>query len=246
MDTECCSCHKPMTVANPECKYPGNHPQGHEAPSAPGMGEEERPLDSAEFRALCEATGPDDDSKTISISTMQARKLIAALARADALERENNDCNLRWAGCSQQLKDAISDLESTEAKLAAALARAEDAERLLNTPETADFLEGVKREAAHQVKRWGYAHDRSKSAENWFWLVGYLAGKALRSTILGDRDKALHHTVSSAAALFNWHTAIANDSTGTCEGQDDDLRAANPIDAAAEDAALASAPKEGR
>lgn len=113
------------------------------------------------------------------------------------------------------------------------------ARALVNTPETADFIEGVKREAAHQIERWGYAHDRSKSAENWFWLVGYLAGKALRSAITGDREKALHHCISSAAALFNWHTATKHDTTGAGIGQDDDLRAKNPIDAqAADDAGL--------
>jgi hypothetical protein len=103
----------------------------------------------------------------------------------------------------------------------------------INTPEIEDFLEGVKREAAHQVKRWGYAHDRSKSAENWFWLVGYLAGKALRAAISGDKKKAQHHTISASAALYNWHTAITHDTTGAGVGQDDDLRATNPLDSQA-------------
>lgn len=107
----------------------------------------------------------------------------------------------------------------------------------IDTPEIVDFLEGVKREAAHQIKRWGYAHDRSKSAENWFWLVGYLAGKALRAAISGDKKKAQHHTISSAAALLNWHAAISHDTTGAGIGQDADLRVSNPIDSAAADAA---------
>ena len=96
---------------------------------------------------------------------------------------------------------------------------------LLNTPETANFLEGVQREAAHQVERWGAAHDRQKSAEHWYWLVGYLAGKALRAAIIGDREKALHHTISSAAALLHWHTAISQDTTGSGCGRDADLQA---------------------
>lgn len=96
---------------------------------------------------------------------------------------------------------------------------------LINTPEVNDFLEGVRREAAHQVERWGRAHDRSKSAESWFWLVGYLAGKALRSAITGDTEKALHHCISSAAALKNWHAAIQADPTGSGKGDDADLKA---------------------
>lgn len=94
---------------------------------------------------------------------------------------------------------------------------------LINTPEIEDFLQGVRLEAAHQVERWGSAHDRAKSAENWYWLVGYLGGKALRSTITGDRDKALHHCISSAAALMNWHGAIRLDESGAGIGKDEDI-----------------------
>lgn len=96
---------------------------------------------------------------------------------------------------------------------------------LINSPETANFLEGVKREAAHQRERWGAPHDREKSAEHWYWLVGYLAGKALRSAVTGDREKALHHTISSAAALLHWHTAISQDTSGSGLGRDADLQA---------------------
>jgi len=98
-------------------------------------------------------------------------------------------------------------------------------EQLISTPEIEDFSRGVQLEAAHQVARWGRAHDRSKSAENWYWLLGYLAGKALRAAITGDREKALHHCVSSAAALLNWHAAIKNDTSGAGIGQDEDVAA---------------------
>lgn len=95
---------------------------------------------------------------------------------------------------------------------------------LVNSPETEDFIRGMRLEVVHQVEKWGDAHDRGKSAENWFWLVGYLAGKCLRAVITGDRTKAMHHTISSAAALFNWHAAIKRDTAGCGIGQDDDIR----------------------
>lgn len=95
---------------------------------------------------------------------------------------------------------------------------------LIDTPEIEDFFHGTKIEAAHQVERWGDAHDRSKSAENWYWLVGYLAGKALRATMDGNREKALHHTISTAAALFQWHKAIKRDTSGAGIGSDQDLQ----------------------
>lgn len=103
---------------------------------------------------------------------------------------------------------------------------AEDYDRLdalVNNPETADFLEGVRREKAHQINRWGEAHDRRKSAEAWYWLVGYLVSKALRAAIEGDHEKAKHHTISSAAALACWHDAITRDESGCGLGMDADL-----------------------
>jgi hypothetical protein len=96
---------------------------------------------------------------------------------------------------------------------------------IINTPENDDFLRGVSIEHEHQRQRWGDAHDRSKSAEQWFFLVGYLMGKALRAAVNGDKEKALHHTISSAAALGHWHKAIIRDKSGAGVGEDRDLRA---------------------
>lgn len=95
---------------------------------------------------------------------------------------------------------------------------------LVNNPHTDEFLRAVNLEASHQRDRWGEAHDRGKSAENWFWLVGYLAGKCLRAAITGDKFKALHHTISTAAACANWFEAIKKDQTGTGIGHDNDIR----------------------
>ncbi len=80
---------------------------------------------------------------------------------------------------------------------------------LLNTPETADFIKGVPIEAAHQRERWGTDHDAGKAPLDWFWLIGYLAQKAAMSAIAGDAEKAKHHTISTAAALANWHLQLA-------------------------------------
>jgi hypothetical protein len=79
---------------------------------------------------------------------------------------------------------------------------------LLNTPEIDNFDRAVPLEAAHQVARWTAAHDAGKNPEDWFWLLGYLAGKALASLKVGDLEKAKHHCISSAAVLRNWHAHI--------------------------------------
>lgn len=80
--------------------------------------------------------------------------------------------------------------------------------KLLNTPEIIDFAKAVQLEAAHQRERWGSEHDAGKAPADWFWLVGYLAGKALHSQTSGNTEKALHHVITTAAALCNWHAAI--------------------------------------
>lgn len=81
-------------------------------------------------------------------------------------------------------------------------ARALAAEALLNTPELVDFASAVVREAAHQRNRWGEKHDAEKSDADWFWLVGYVAGKALHKP-----EKRLHHIITTASVLANWHAA---------------------------------------
>lgn len=83
--------------------------------------------------------------------------------------------------------------------------RIEELDQLINTPQTADFIEAIKLEAAHQQLRWGTRDDAGKQPTDWFWLLGYLSGKAVTAFACGDRSKGLHHIISSAAALLNWH-----------------------------------------
>lgn len=72
----------------------------------------------------------------------------------------------------------------------------------LSTPEIHDFLVAVEREALHQRDRWGVNHDAGKADSDWFWLIGFLAGKALHKP-----EKMLHHIITTAAACLNWHAA---------------------------------------
>lgn len=98
-------------------------------------------------------------------------------------------------------KAIAAEVEALEAENAALKAK-------LNTPELHDFMAGVPLEAAHQRERWGSEHDGGKTPADWFWLVGYLAGKALHAHTEGKIDKAFHHLVTTAAALANWHGAL--------------------------------------
>lgn len=85
---------------------------------------------------------------------------------------------------------------------------------LLNTPELLDFSKAVVLEAAHQIARWDPTQDASKTDADWFWLIGYLAGKALHTPIgkdpadiepIGILEKRLHRIITIAAAAANWH-----------------------------------------
>lgn len=105
--------------------------------------------------------------------------------------------------------------------LNAAAAEGARLKELINHPSLNGFLRSTHIEAVHQVERWGEASDRAKRPADWFWLVGYLAGKALHAAVAGDHDKALHHTISTAAALYNWHSAISGHDTRMCPGRSD-------------------------
>jgi hypothetical protein len=100
--------------------------------------------------------------------------------------------------------DAIATFEHTAIDTAELEALRRDAARYreLATPEIADFLVAVEREALHQRDRWGSEHDAGKTDADWFWLIGYLAGKAINNP-----EKLLHHIITTAAACLNWHAA---------------------------------------
>lgn len=94
---------------------------------------------------------------------------------------------------------------ATESALLAEVARLT---AIIDTPQAGDFLRAVSTEAEHQRRRWGNEHDTGKSPADWYWLVGYLAGKALHAHITGDAVKAEHHMITTAAACENWQRAL--------------------------------------
>lgn len=104
--------------------------------------------------------------------------------------------------------DLADRLEDLQTEIGTALAELAQLQAMVNSPITLDFLKGTANEVVHQVVRWGTVHDRAKEPQDWHWLIAYLAGKALRAHIDGDVEKALHHTISTAAALGNWHAHI--------------------------------------
>lgn len=80
-------------------------------------------------------------------------------------------------------------------------------EAKLNTPHIEEFTESVRIEAVHQVERWGVDHDAGKERPDWVTLLVYLLGKAVKAHFERDQPKLLHHIITAAAALLNWHAA---------------------------------------
>lgn len=85
-----------------------------------------------------------------------------------------------------------------------------EVEKVLNTPEIMDFIEALKIEAAHQRERWKES-DPIKSRADWYWLTGYLGGKALMDPREPDDqrteiERRLHRIITVAAAAYNWHS----------------------------------------
>lgn len=116
---------------------------------------------------------------------------------------------------------AIADLLASNEALRAEVARLR---ALIDTPATDDFVESTKREAAHQIQRWGVEHQAAKAPSDFFWLVGYLAGKADRSATLGETDKAKHHLVAAAAVLLNWFRRLSGEDQTFQPGSNDVAR----------------------
>lgn len=150
-------------------------------------------------RGRAEAAEAERDRLRAEIAAKDAR--IAELERRGREAATYVETIIRAADSANK-----KELERKDARIA-------EIEALINHPHNDDWFEGTRIEAAHQVERWGAAHDAGKAPLDWFWLVGFLAQKAATAAIDGAVDKARHHTISTAAALLNWHRHLSRTST---------------------------------
>lgn len=155
-----------------------------------------------------ESAGAQSDSVIVPRSELvkleEARKRVHALFPSAnvgdtvrlnmALDGVWELANRKWPSAAPQQPSAVNEAER-DARDAAKY-------RAINTPEIHDFIVAVEREALHQRERWAADHDAGKADADWFWLIGYLAGKALHKP-----EKRLHHIITTAAACLNWHAA---------------------------------------
>jgi len=144
--------------------------------------------------------------------------------RADLVKLRDQDAK-SW---KEGFQNGQGALEVIQADLVKTKAKADGMHVLLNTPEIHDFHKAITLEAAHQRKRWGIKHDEGKSADEWLWLVAFLATKATQADRYGDRKKYLHHIITAAAACCNWHANVMGQNTEMRPGVDPNRYATDP------------------
>jgi hypothetical protein len=67
----------------------------------------------------------------------------------------------------------------------------------INTPNTTDFIEGVKVEMAHHKEKWG--DESHKTMIHFTSVLSYLIGKLIKAVWAGDSEKIKHHSITIAA-----------------------------------------------
>ena len=125
------------------------------------------------------------------------------------MDRAERRLNELCEQLDQEPTEAARQLREVRAAVNALVEERDRLKALMSNSQTERFLEATRTEIAHQLQHWSAIHDRAKEPQAWFWLTRYLADRALRAHNDGALALALHHTISSAAALANWHAAIS-------------------------------------
>lgn len=164
------------------------------APSVPDEMAETR------LKRLCKALGVPMDDRLIA--DPEARFAIYGQLCRVAEKWKRDRATADHIG---EANKKVSATAAPSVALTQALAEIERLNTIINTPHGDDFVRAVSIEAEHQRQHWGTEGDAGKTPADWFWLVGYLAGKALHAHASCDLDKSEHHVITTAAACANWH-----------------------------------------
>lgn len=164
--------------------------------------------------------------------------------RFEPVDADGETVEVRVEVDVDELREQLADMTAERDRLLA----------MINTPELVDFPRAVYLESVHQLHRWGAEDRSSKTPQEWFWLVGYLGGRALghhkeaerleeiaRSSTAVDaaqlrpqvehhREKAVHHVITMAAAASRWHADVLRHFTGMDPGNPNAARAAQQLE----------------
>lgn len=134
----------------------------------------------------------------------------ASEVKENALNHARNALSIAETISNYSIEQLIDEVlkNSNEVRVNREIVEQAEKYQKINTPEINDFLVAVENEALHQRERWGAENDLGKQDSDWFWLIGYLAGKIIRPNV--TKEKQLHHIIASGAALLNWHASKTN------------------------------------
>lgn len=103
---------------------------------------------------------------------------------------------------------AIQFVPSPTAELEAEIARLK---AIIHQPCSSEFLRGASIEAEYQRDLHGVdTTDARFDWIQWYWVCGYLLGKALAACKSGEDngEKAKHHLITTAGLLNNWYNVL--------------------------------------
>lgn len=135
--------------------------------------------------------------------------LIERLRRAD-LSAVNKACEI-LDGLPQDAIDSGWTARGISAYAKHLESRIHELNAIIHTPESNEFLKGVSIEGEYQRQLHGVdITDARFDWHQWFWVTGYLLGKALAACKSGEGDgeKAKHHLITAAALISNWHNVL--------------------------------------
>ncbi|XAI95199.1 hypothetical protein [Leptolyngbya phage Lbo-JY16] len=150
----------------------------------------------------------ESDDHYVVADPAEMVSLLRDLLGIDVRQKNGSDYGVSVSDLEEQIDGLVNTIHMLEQSRKDAETESARLNLIVNSPQSDDFLRAVSTEAEHQRQRWDSEHDSGKQPADWFWLVGYLAGKALHAHAAGDTVKGEHHVITTAAALANWHSSM--------------------------------------
>ena len=138
-----------------------------------------------------------------AVEPTECEKVIACLGDDAAMLRDDE----QYVEMAENMEAASRLLAVSNQRASALQHEIDRLNAIIHTPHNDDFIQGVAIEAEFQRQKHG-DEDARKDPAQWYWVVGYLAGKALYSWLRGDTEKAKHHVITTAALCANWHRKL--------------------------------------
>lgn len=152
----------------------------------------------------------DGEAETIRLGTRSQSAIASCTMCGATVESSDIGICKQWNHRAKSILKLKEDHQRALEQIKNLEISVKQLEGLINSPETIDFAKAVVLEAAHQLERWGHSGSAGKKDTDWFWLIGYLTGKAMFNPVENDcdhKEKQLHRIITIAAACANWHSA---------------------------------------